>query len=332
MKQKQNLGYIGSKFKLLTFIHDIVKDNIPNLQEKTLCDLFSGSNTVAIHFKDKVKKLITNDIEHYSYILASAYMTNKNIDQDKINLLNNIPPLNSDFYNYYCESGNSKRLYFNKHNGQKIEAIRTKLEQLNIPKTEYYTLLSSLIEASDKVANTTSVYGSYLKKVKRTAQKTLNLKPLNIKIIKGQQNECYNIDANLLIKNISGDILYIDPPYNHRQYGSNYHILNMISKYDFSIEPRGITGLQNYNKSDYCSKIKAKSTFEDLILNAKFEHIFVSYNNEGIIKKEEFVEILSKFGELKIYEKNYKTYKADNNRNNKSKTTIEYLFYLKKTN
>ena len=86
----------------------------------------------------------------------------------------------------------------------------------------------------------------------------------------------------------------------------------------------------DYSKSDYCYKNKAKDTFEDLIKNAKFKHIFISYNNEGIIKKSEFIEILSEFGKLKIYEQPHKTYKADSNRENKSKQTIEYLFYLKK--
>ena len=133
-----------------------------------------------------------------------------------------------------------------------------------------------------------------------------------------------------MIKNIKGDILYIDPPYNHRQYGANYHILNVISKYDFSVEPKGVVGLMNYNKSEYSYKTKVKSAFEDLIKNADFEHIFISYNSEGILLLEDFKEILSNYGDLIVYEKDYKTYKSDKNRNNKSENVIEYLFYLKK--
>jgi len=327
---KQNLGYIGSKYSLLNFIHEIIKENIPDLQNKSFCDIFSGTNIVSIYFKDKVKKVISNDLEYYSYVLAKAYLNNNILYQYQINELNNLPPIKSKFYNFYAENGESNRLYFNEENGSKIEAIRIELEILkNTP--EYYYLLTSLLEASDRVANTTSVYGAFLKKVKKSAQKNIELKTLNIKKVDNQVNDSYNEDANTLIKRIKGDILYIDPPYNHRQYGSNYHILNTIAKYDFTIKPKGVTGIMEYNKSDYCSKVKAKETFEDLISNAKFEHIFISYNNEGIIKKKEFEEILSKFGKLKIYEQPHKTYKADSQRNNKSKNTIEYLFYLKKT-
>jgi len=330
MRQKQNIGYIGSKYSLLEFIHEKITENIPDINDKVFCDLFAGTNIVSIYFKDKVKKIITNDIEHYSYVLASAYMTNENVNQDKIELLNDEKGIKSNIFNYYCENGESKRLYFNENNGLKIDAIRTKIEELTISKTEYYILLSSLIEASDKVANTTSVYGAYLKKLKNSAIKPLTLKEINIKIVEGQQNDVYNMDANQLVKNISGDILYIDPPYNHRQYGSNYHVLNMISKYDFSTKPKGVVGLIDYNKSDYSSKVKAKKSFLDLITNSNFKHIFISYNNEGIVSKDEMEEMLYNFGKIIIYEKKYKTYKADKNRNNKSKNTVEYLFYLKK--
>ena len=68
----------------------------------------------------------------------------------------------------------------------------------------------------------------------------------------------------MLIKKIKGDILYLDPPYNHRQYGANYHILNTIAKYDKFI-PKGKTGLRDYVRSDYCKKATVAESFEDLI-------------------------------------------------------------------
>ena len=104
----------------------------------------------------------------------------------------------------------------------------------------------------------------------------------------------------------------------------------MISKYDFSDEPKGKVGLLNYNRSKYCYKNSVKDTFRDLIANANFQHIFVSYSSEGILKNDEIMEILYDYGDITRYQQEYRTYKADSNRDNKSKFLIEYLFYLKK--
>jgi len=323
------IGYIGSKYSLLDFIYTNISSRV-ELKNKIFCDIFSGTNIVSIFFKDKVKKIITNDLEYYSYVLAKTYLSNKKINQDRIAYLNSLYGIKGEFYNYYCENGKSGRLFFSEKNGCLIDEIRMKIEEYKDDIDEYYLLLTSLIHAADKVANTTSVYSAYLKKLKKSAQKDMVLKNVNINIVDDQINSCYNVDSNELIKKISGDILYIDPPYNHRQYGSNYHILNMIAKYDFTIEPKGVAGLTNYNKSLYCSKVEVKNAFEDLISNANFNHIFISYNNEGILNKDTILRILSKYGDIELIEKEYKTYKADNKRNNKSDNTVEYLFYLKK--
>ena len=116
------------------------------------------------------------------------------------------------------------------------------------------------LEAIDKHANTASVYGAFLKKLKNTAQKIFELRPLNI-IINEEEHEIYNDDINNLIKNIKGDILYLDPPYNHRQYATNYHLLETIAQYD---EPEiyGKTGLREYQtqKSFYCLWLERRYT------------------------------------------------------------------------
>ncbi len=113
-------------------------------------------------------------------------------------------------------------------------------------------MLASLIESADKVANTASVYSAFLKHIKKSASKKLILK--GAKFTKNDKShKVFNEDSNELIKKISGDILYLDPPYNHRQYSANYHLLNTISLYKPFI-PKGETGLPHYNRSKYCKK------------------------------------------------------------------------------
>ena len=92
-------------------------------------------------------------------------------------------------------------------------------------------------------------------------------------VLNDNEHQVYNEDSNRLIKEIEGDILYLDPPYNARQYGANYRLLNTIALYD-DFKPKGKTGLRNYNKSQYCSKSSVKLSFEYLIKNANFNYIF----------------------------------------------------------
>jgi adenine-specific DNA-methyltransferase len=230
----------------------------------------------------------------------------------------------------------SQRQYFNDENGKKIDSIRTKIkewkENNKIDSNLYYFLLASLLESADKVANTASVYGAFLKHIKKPASKELILKPAYF-IENDNSHKVYNMDSNELIKQISGDILYLDPPYNQRQYSSNYHMLNTITQYDTFI-PKGKTGLREYNRSDYCKKGEVHNSFEELIKNAKFKYIFLSYNNEGLMSENDVKNIMEKYGKYDLKTKEYQRFKADKteSRNHKADKTFEYLHILEKIN
>ena len=116
-------------------------------------------------------------------------------------------------------------------------------------------------------------------------------------VINDHVHKVFNTDSNELIKKINGDILYLDTPYNARQYGANYHILNTIAKYD-RFTPKGKTGLRTYEKSAFCSKNYVVKSFEELIKNAQFKYIFLSYNNEGLMREQEIKSILIKLSIL----------------------------------
>ncbi len=165
-----------------------------------------------------------------------------------------------------------------------------------------------------------------MKKIKKSAEKKLVLKAANYSLSKNE-NDVFNLDSNELIKSISGDILYLDPPYNSRQYGANYHLLNTIARYDTFL-PKGKTGLRDYKKSKYCSKIFVSKTFEDIIKKSNFQYIFLSYNNEGLMRKEEIKNIMQKYGKYNLLSTKYQRFRADKNRIHKANETIEYLHVL----
>ena len=333
------MNYIGSKLKLCQgFLPKTIKSVCgEDLSKKVFCDIFAGTGIVGRTFKTSVKKVISNDVEYYSYVLNKNYIENHREIKDKedrLEELNTLPLINNGFiYKNYCLGGNGERQYFSDENGKRIDSIRTKIEEWKnteqISDNLYFFLLCSLLECADKVANTASVYGAYLKKLKKSAQKELILEPAEYEL-NDNEHQVYNKDANVLIKEIEGDILYLDPPYNARQYGANYHMLNTIAEYK-PFAPSGKTGLRKYTRSMYCSASSVKVEFENLIRNANFRYIFLSYNNEGLMSVEDVKNIMSKYGRYDLAQTDYQRFKADSSRFNKADFTVEYLHILEKS-
>lgn len=329
------MNYIGSKIKLSAFIYNTVTQIAGNdLSGSTFCDLFAGTGTVGKLFSGHVKKIISNDREYYSYVLNRAYLGRLD-DFDHETLfaeLNNLKGCPGFIFNEYSENGKAGRLYFSEANGQRIDAIRQKIKQWKTSKaiTEdvYYFLLASLIQSADKVANTASVYCAYLKRLKNTAQKEIIIKPIDGVCSERAESKIYNEDSNLLIKKITGDILYLDPPYNGREYGSYYHLLNTIAVYDNTFVPKGKTGLRAYSTSNYCRKKEAAKALAALIGSADFRYIFLSYNNEGLIAIDTIRAIMERYGKYAVSCIPYTKFKSQGTQ--PKATTMEYIHVLSK--
>jgi adenine-specific DNA-methyltransferase len=165
--------------------------------------LFAGTGAIGRVFKTESKKVIANDIEFYSYILNQNYIGN----HEKINYQQYIDELNDTrgvegfIYKNYCIGGGGDRQYFSDENGRKIDAVRQKIEgwktKKEINENLYYFLLASLLEKADAVANTASVYGAFLKHLKKSAQKSLDIKPALFEV-NDNEHEVFNEDANKL--------------------------------------------------------------------------------------------------------------------------------------
>lgn len=339
------MRYIGSKLRLLDFIEETIREFESNLKDKVFCDLFSGTAIVSCHFKDKCSKIISNDLEHYSYVVQRNYIGNNDDSYcDRlIHQYKKSQPIHGPLTEALSPSGSEKRMFFTTQNAMKIDGIREAIQidydSGNLNEDEYYFLICSLMESADKVANTTGVYGAFLKSFKETASKSFELQA-HKPIISGAKVSVNQEDANILIENIKGDILYLDPPYNNRQYSSNYHVLNYICDptsisiktkldKDLNKEVESKTGLSEYNISKYSRKAEAKKAFEDLISKVQFNKIFISYNDEGIMSTEEIKEILEKYGTYYLRTKEYQRYKSNNIEVDKKKVTEQIHILIK---
>ena len=341
------MNYIGSKYSLIDFLETSIDKTLmlcnesKKPSEMIFADLLAGTGVVSGLFKKRGYSIIANDIQYYSYVITKHLIENNdNLDQERCNKLikelNELEGVEGFIYKNYSYEGTEgqefRRMYFSAVNAKKCDAIRISIEnwfnQGKIDENEYFFLLGSLINSIDKCANTASVYGAYLKKLKKSALKEMELTALPI--IQGSDDcKVYNEDISKLIKNVSGDILYLDPPYNERQYCSNYHLLETIARYD-NPEIKGKTGLRNYadQKSVFCIKNKVADAFADLIKNAQFKYIFLSYNNEGLMSFDTIEKIMKKYGKYRVYMQQYRRFKADNARDSKSESTMECLHCL----
>lgn len=357
------MNYIGSKLSFLEFIEKSINDVVWE-KNYVFSDLFAWSGVVWKYFKERWHKVIANDLQFYSYILNRNYIGN-HTDLYFVNLKNEIPELHIWDVSTYKESvckylenlpwnkwfiyknytlwwtnwKEFERQYFTDENAMKCDSIRKKIESWNkewkINEDEYYFLLASLLESIDKVSNTTWLYWAFLKKFKSSSLKKMVLKPALFHINK-KSHVVENMDTNKFIKlkNISHDVVYLDPPYNERQYSANYHLLETIAKYD-NPKLHWKTWLRDYTeqKSDYCKKNDVLKTFDDLIQNIDAKYIFLSYNNEWLMTFDDIKNIMSKRWDYDYIPKEYKRFKADKteNRNHKKEKIIEYLHYVKVT-
>jgi len=349
------MRFIGNKEKLLDKIYKAVTST--SVDHGTFCDFFSGTSNVGRHFKEKGFQIISSDLLYFSYVLQRAYISNNEEPSFKKLLktlsvnssalfsspfdlvrtyLNNIDGITGFIYKNYTEEGTAKdssiRKYFIPENGMKIDAVRTKIEEWYksklITENEYYVLLAALIESVPFYANISGVYAAFLKNYDPRALKPLEIKPINFYKSK-HEHKVYNGNSMNLVDTLDVDILYLDPPYNERQYAPNYHLLETIAKYD-SPQIKGVTGMRNYSeqKSDFCNKVTALVALEKIARDAKYRYLILSYNSEGVMLEKDILSVLKKYGKVKLENIDYLRFKSNSNGDSKHKKVIQEQLYI----
>ena len=340
------MRYIGGKTNLVNDINDIIIRKTNNVN--TIIDIFSGSGIVSSFLKKKEYNVIGNDIMYFSYVLSrgtaalnqSPLFTNLGIT-NPIEFLNNLTiqdtNINIDdcfIYQNYSPHHNVSRMYFQNDNAIKIDIIRMTIESWYKDKLinddEYYYLLSSLISAVPYISNITGVYGAYLKHWDARTYNQLTLKAPEI-IINNSNVTFYNENCDTLLPNITGDILYADPPYNSRQYLPNYHILETIARYD-TPTIHGITGMRSYQsqKSEFCTKKGVENAFRRLIENANVRYILISYNNEGLLSTDKLSAICQEYSVRNTFFLHEIEYRRYSNAGANPRCVIEQLYFFEK--
>jgi adenine-specific DNA-methyltransferase len=299
--------YIGSKAKLNNWIMDIIDKETNNIQ--TFVDIFAGTATIANRALRKYKNVIINDLLYSNNVIYKGFFENGNWNKEKLTEIisaYNAIDTNEIPENYFSENFGGK---FYEHNVAKhIGYIREDIENLKneLTEKEYNILLSTLIYSIDRLANTVGHFDAYIKKPIK--KQNLRLRLIDAKCF--NNINIFREDANKLARNIKSDLVYIDPPYNSRQYSRFYHLYETLVKWNkpelFGVALKPIPE----NMSTYCT-VKARNSFEDLVRSLQTRYLVVSYNNtyssksnssENKIKLEEIEYILNMCGETKVFE------------------------------
>ncbi len=321
------MRYLGNKQRMLEKIDEFIEEN--GIDGKVFCDLFSGSASVCDHFKDKYR-IIANDLLYSSYVLTRAKVKNAAVPRyEKFSAATR-----KDFFDYFnqkeypFEDGHfiwknyspaGGRQYFTEVTANKIDGIRIEIESFKnaglLNEEEYCFALASLLESAMGVSNITGTYEAFLKTWDKRTEKIFTLAPLEIeeKPLYSAENTVYREDSDELIRKIEGDILYLDTPYTITDYSSAYHLLETIVRYDAPVI-NGLTGRRadKPEKSLYTRKNAVKDAYDNLIKNARFKHIVVSYSTQGLLSAEELLEVFRKYaegGELTVKTFPFREYK-----------------------
>lgn len=331
----QNRRYLGSKRRLLPFIANAVKEE--NIKFDSFVDLFAGTGIMGEYFNTLNRKIIVNDLLYCNYLAYITWLSNKDYDREKIRkYISELNHIKGNDNNYI--SKNFSGTYFTYENAIKIGNIREEIEKRKKDLTfrEYAILITSLIYTTDSVANTFGHYAGYSKTIINKKQILLKMPIIKSNLV-NKYNEIYNVDANRLALYLKGDLVYIDPPYNSRQYATYYHLLENIARWDKpkligkTLRPIYINNI----KSEYCTK-NAKDVFQKLITNLDCKYIIVSYNNANNdvvnnrsaykIDLDTMKNILGQKGKLNIHETNFNNYQTTPHKINNYK---ERLFICK---
>ena len=345
----KRLNYIGSKYQLMEWIDESIKKYTgwTSYNDRVIGDVFSGTGIVSYYFRKQLAVTLSNDAELYSYYITKALTccTYTRRCERIIERLNKYITMGRHHGTVgfvtrnYSPYEDCERMFFTVDNAQRIDFLRSYIEkyknQSKITNDEYIFVVASLLWCVDSISNVPAVYGCYLKNFKNTSLKPLVLQPIHKDEILPSpmsQTTNYNVLADdFRIEN--ADLVYIDPPYNERQYSKNYFPLNVIAMTPAeqqSIQIKGKTGIpENSFVSPFCQVRQVKDAFKNLI--SKHLHtrwIALSYNSESLISKDDMIKLITEVGGkvVGVEEMDYKRFKSF--QYNDDKKIQEYLFIV----
>ncbi len=266
----------------------------------TALDAFAGTTRVSQALRAAGMRVHANDLATYSEAFARCYVQADPATIDQARLAKTLAHLQAlpGVDGYVTETFCRQARFFQPANGMRIDAIRAEIDRVAANESEHAILLTSLIEAADRVDSTTGVQMAYLKQWAPRAANALELRMPQL--VAGPAGGVSRRDANELATELGPvDLAYLDPPYNQHSYRGNYHVWETIARGD-EPEAYGIAMKRadcRTEKSDYNSKVRAAAALEQLVQSLDARWILISFNDEGHVPAPELRRMLDSRGE-----------------------------------
>lgn len=352
----ERVRYIGNKTRLLPFLRKAMRRF--GIAPGVAHDAFAGTAAVGRALKEDGWRVASSDLMTYSYVFQRAYVVAQRVPsfadlraaEPELRRALRSPNFRSDlaaagsgalsavalylsrwleaepgFMAQHFAPGRASgagRMYFTAENAARIDTVRRCLHDWHvgglIDDDAFYLLLAALIEGADRVANTAGVYAAYIKRWQPNARKPLMLVPLAP--VRGARGSTARRDDAVRAARELGaiDLLYVDPPYNARQYAGYYHVPELIARGWFNAPPvlSGKTGLLSRGEqvSDWCSPRRVEGALRELIASTGARQVLVSYNSEGLLADRVLGDVLASAlvdGRVGRARNAYRRYRAD---------------------
>ena len=357
---KHLITCLGNKRALLPHIHEGIKTAIEIIGKKKIdfVDLFSGSGVVARLARRYSQNLFCNDLEPYSQILNQCYQFNQDevpygplrAEFDRLNDLTRDEKLEAGWISHmYAPADENniqhgERVFYTRRNAMFLDTFRQALEKT--PQHLQPFLLAPVLVQASMHTNTSGVFKGFYKNAKGVGQYGGNgqhalkriLHPIQVQLPLFSRYHCdVHISTSDALQCIASlpqiDLAYFDPPYNEHPYGSNYFMLNLLCNYEKPLSVSRVSGIpSNWQRSIYNKAPQAESALLEAVARIKARCVLISYNSEGFIHHEHFLEQLNRMGRVKVLEMAYNTFRGARNLANRNLHVKEFLYLLDKGN
>ena len=338
------MRYIGNKTRLLPFILRTVRKS--GLSGGSVHDAFAGTASVGRALKARGWRVYASDILMSSYVFQRAYVVADTVDEtlpEMVRELEAVSPRPGFISEHFSPTGKEGRMYFTPENAAHIDAAREELDvwraAQRISDDSYYVLLAAIIEGADRVANTAGVYASYMKRWQPNARRRFRIQP-ELPVTGSSPACAYLLDAREAAKTVGEvDLIYIDPPYNSRQYVAYYHIPEILARgwSDGPPSVRGKVGLLAgpEGRSEWSHGRRVERLMAGLLESTRAGYALVSFNSEGHLAPDRLLALLDKAavdGKVLHFTQSYRRYRADSEREGRHyhrDKALEHLYLVR---
>ena len=303
VRQYPRLRFMGSKYRLLPWIHDV----LAGLDFDTALDAFSGSGNVAYLMKAMGKRVVANDLLHFTTTIARATVENDDVTADAAFTRKLLQKPSTKWPRFIEETYDG--IFFTRADLQFLDLVSANLGRLRQPHKQALAmaaLLRSCVKRQPRGVFT--IAGDLRHYDDGRRDLTLSLREHFLEQLEvynravfsnGRKHEVVQGDVFALAGR-KFDLVYLDPPYVPRAddncYIKRYHFLEGLSRYWKDMPVLANTKVRKISKvfTPFSYRRTAVDAFDRLFAQFRSSIVVLSYSSNGFPDLDVLVRLLQK--------------------------------------